>query len=101
MLMMLISMGGSTLSKEMMDAHGYAPDIATSSAFVQRRDNILPLAFEFLLQEFISSCANIKRYKGYRLLANDGSSLIISYDLDDTDTYFQNTPDAKGSNLLH
>jgi len=101
MLMMLISMGGGTLSKELMDAHGYTPDVATSSAFVQRRDKILPLAFEFLLQEFTSSCANIKRYKGYRLLANDGSSLNISHDLDDTDTYFQNTPDSKGFNLLH
>jgi hypothetical protein len=101
MLMMLISMGGSALSKELMDAQGYTPDVVTSSAFIQRRDKILSLAFEFLLQEFTSSCANIKRYKGYRLLADDGSSLNVSHDPNDTDTYFQNSPDSKGFNLLH
>jgi|GEM_PF-2949474 len=69
MLMTLISMGGNTLSKELMDCQGYTPDVATSSAFVQQRDKILPLAFEFLLQQFTSSCAKVKYYNGYRLIA--------------------------------
>jgi len=77
MMMTLISMGGNTLSKELMDYQGYDPDVATSSAFVQQRGKILPLAFEFLLQQFTSFCANIKYCNGYRLLAVDGSSLNI------------------------
>ena len=101
MMMTLISMGGNTLSKELMDCQGYAPDVATSSAFVQQRDKILPLAFEFLLQHFTSSCAKVKYYNGYRLFAVDGSSLNISHDPNDVDTYYQNTPKIKGFNQMH
>ena len=101
MLMMLVSMGGNTLSKELMDGQGYDPRVATSSAFVQQRDKILPLAFEFLLQQFTSSCANVKYFNGYRLLAVDGSSLNISHNPNDSDTYYRNAPHVKGFNQMH
>ena len=45
MIKQIICMGGNTLTKELMDAYGYDPDCATSSAFVQQRDKILPQAF--------------------------------------------------------
>jgi hypothetical protein len=57
---LLISMGGNTLYKELMDAQGYDLNTVTTSAFVQRRDKILPLAFESLLHEFSSSCLKFK-----------------------------------------
>ena len=101
MIKQLVCMGGNTLTKELLDAYHYNPDTVTSSAFVQQRAKILPIAFEFLLQEFTSSCMQAKTYNGYRLLAGDGSSLNISHDPTDTDTYYKRTSDAKGYNLLH
>lgn len=98
---LLISMGGNTLYKELMDAQGYDLNTVTTSAFVQRRDKILPCAFEFLLNEFTTSCAKFKKHQGYRLLAIDGSSLNISHDPFESETYFQNKPDWDGFNLLH
>jgi hypothetical protein len=101
MIKQLVLMGGNTLAKELMDSYGYDPNTVTSSAFIQQRAKILPLAFEFLLQNFTSSCTQIKKYNGYRLLAGDGSSLNISHDPLDADTYYRRNSDSKGYNLLH
>ena len=65
----LLSMNGNSIYKELLDYCGYTPDIATSSAFVQQRDNILPIAFEFLLKEFNQSFEDYTTYERYRLLA--------------------------------
>ena len=101
MVKQIICMGGHTLTKEIMDTYGYDPDSATSSAFVQQREKILPQAFEFLLHDFTATCANIKRYKGYRLLAGDGSSLNIAHNPSDTETYYRMKNTSQGYNLVH
>jgi hypothetical protein len=98
---LLISMGGNTIYKELLEAQGYNTETATSSAFVQQRDKILPFAFEFLLNEFTQSYTAVKKHRGYRLFAVDGSDLHIATDPEDPDTYFQTKPNAKGYNLLH
>lgn len=54
-----------------------------------------------MLHEFTQSCTDIKKYKGYRLIAVDGSDLHIATDPDNPDTYFRNGPDKNGFNLLH
>ena len=97
----LLSMGGNSIYKELLDAQGYDVNTATAPAFVQQRDKILPFAFEFLLHEFTRSFSDTKKYKGFRLLAVDGSDLHIATDPDNLDTYFQNHADEKGYNLLH
>jgi hypothetical protein len=56
---------------------------------------------EFLFHEFTQSHTDIKHYRGYRLLAVDGSDFHIATDPTDTNTYFQSQPDTKGFNLLH
>lgn len=98
---LLISMGGNSIYKELLEAQGYDIKTATSSAFVQQRDKILPCAFEFLLHEFTKTHTDIKTYRGYRLLAADGSDLHIATNPHDSDTFYQNSPDGKGYNLLH
>ena len=100
-LHMLISMGGNSIYKELLDAQGYDVDTATSSAFVQQRDKILPCAFEFLLHRFTHSYSDIREYRGYRLLAADGSDLHFATNPHDPDTFYQNSQDGKGYNLLH
>ena len=98
---MLISMGGNSLYKELLEAHGYDPDTATTSAFIQQRDKILPSAFEYLLHEFTQSHSAIKKHRGYRLLAADGSDLHIPTNPEDSETYYVCNPIGNGHNLLH
>ncbi|WP_166246591.1 IS4 family transposase [Paenibacillus turpanensis] len=98
---LLISMGGNSIYKELLESQGYDVNTATTSAFVQQRNKILPSAVEFLFHKFTKSYTDLKDYRGYRLLAIDGSDLHIATNAADTDTYFQSQPNAKGYNLLH
>lgn len=104
MVKLLISMGGNSIYKELLESQGYNAETATTSAFVQQRDKILPTAFEFLLNEFTKTHQDIKTHRGYRLyrlLVADGSDLHSPTNPFDTDTFFQNHPGEKGYNLLH
>ena len=101
MINILLSMGGNTICKELLESQGYSENVATTSAFVQQRGKILPAALEFIFQEFIKSIPTPITFHGYRLLADDGSDLHIATDPNNTDTYFQNTPTSKGFNLIH
>jgi hypothetical protein len=98
---LLLSMGGNSIYKELLESQGYDVNTATAAAFVQQRDKILPFAFEFLFHEFTRSFSDTKKWKGFRLLAVDGSDLHIAADPDNPDTYFRNRTDEKGFNLLH
>ena len=98
---LLISMGGNSICKELLEAQDYDVNTATSSAFVQQRDKILPRAFEYLLQKFTRFHLGIKKYRGYRLLAVDGSDLHIPTNPDDADTHYNSNPNGRGHNLLH
>jgi hypothetical protein len=100
-MQLLISMGGNSLYKEILESQGYDVNTATTSAFVQQRNKILPSAVECLFHKFTQSHTDIKDYSGYRLIAIDGSDLHIATDPADTDTYFQSQPNTKGYNLLH
>lgn len=100
MLKMLISMEGGSLAKELLDFHNFDPDTATTSAFIQQREKLLPCAFEFLLHEF-TAMAPPKYFHGYRLLAVDGSDIHIPTNPVHEDSYFSGGDYAKGYNLLH
>ena len=95
----LVSMGGNTIYKELLEAGNYGKDVATSSAFVQQRSKILPTAFSQLLRDFSQTCMEVKRYKGYRLLAVDGSDLVITSDSGDIESLQKNQYCT--FNLLH
>ena len=101
MLRLLLVMGGGSLQTELYKHEGYAVNTATSSAFIQQRDKIQPLAFEYILHEFTPASAKAKRYKGFRLLSVDGSDLHTPTNPKETDSYFQLHPDEKGYNLMH
>jgi Transposase DDE domain len=100
-MQLLISMGGNSIYKELLESQGYDVNTATTSAFVQQRNKILPSAVESLFHKFTHSYKDIKLYRGYRLLAIDGSDLHIATDPADKDTFFQSQPNTKGYNLLH
>ena len=96
-----LSMGGNSLTSELMEYFDYDVDMASSSAFIQQRNKLSPFAFEFLFNEFTHSFQDLKTYEGFRLLAVDGSDLNIYHNPDDADTYFQSIPSSKGFNQLH
>jgi hypothetical protein len=100
-LQLLISMGGNSIYKELLELHGYDVNTATTSAFIQQRDKILPCVFEYLLHEFTQTHSDIQTYQGYRLLAADGSNLLIPTNPEDLDTHYKNSLEGKGYNILH
>lgn len=94
-------MGGGPLRDELMEHFGCTPALVSVSAFVQQRDKILPEAIEFLFQEFTRQSQKQKLYKGYRLLAADGSDLLFSANPNDKLSYFPGVNGQKHYNLLH
>ncbi len=101
MLNILLSMGGNSLKVELMKYFSFEVETATSSAFVQQREKILPEALEFLFHKFTSSSVNPKYYEGYRMFAVDGSDLSIAHNQEDLENHFVAAENAKGYNLLH
>lgn len=97
---MILSMGSQNLNHELMSYFGYHPSTASTSAFIQQREKILPAAFEFLLSEFTNSFDDLKEFNGYRLLAVDGTDLSITHNPEDVDTY-KHPHSEKGFNSLH
>ena len=73
----------------------------TPSALRQQRDKILPEAFEFLFREFADMRDDTALYRGYRLLAADGSDLAIAPDPSDFDSYYPGANGQKHYSLLH
>lgn len=101
MIKSLIEMEGSTLDYELLKLFNFQLDIPSASAFIQQRAKLRPEVFDYIFQEFNQCFPCTKRFKGYRLLACDGSDLNISRNPEDTENYFQSNPDEKGFNLLH
>lgn len=99
----MLSMGSSSLNKELLDYFSYSHDTASSSAFVQQRDKIKPAAFQFLFNEFTSSATpkNRKNWNGYHLLAVDGTTLLLPRNQHQTFTFLKPNPESRGQNQLH
>ena len=97
----MLTMEGKTLRDELLEYFDFDSSAPSNSAFNQRRAQILPEAFEFLFQEFTKSFHDNAAYKGFRLIACDGSDLCIANNPKDETTYFQPLPDSKGFNQLH
>ena len=100
-LEILVSMGGGSLRNELIDYFHCSADTASTSAFVQRRAQLLPEAMEYLFHQFNEVTAKERLYKGYRLLAADGSDLQIFADPKDVDSYYPGTNGQKHYSLLH
>lgn len=99
-LKFMITMQGNSLKTELYNYFDFGDDIPTNSSFNQRCAQILPEALEFLFKEFTRTLGQ-KQYRGYRLLACDGSNLYIAHNPDDKSTYSQSLPTSKGYNQLH
>ena len=62
-LMFLISMGGKTLNKELLEYCNFNDFSPTDSAFIQQRSKIRLYAFEHLLKKFNKKLPFVKTHK--------------------------------------
>ncbi len=100
-LRLLVKMGGHSLRDEMLDCLDFKEIPASVSALVQQRSKILPEALEYLFRDFTNRCQKTKLYKGYRLLAVDGSDLQFTANPNDPLSYFPGTNGQKPYSFLH
>ncbi len=101
MLYSVLSMGGKDLKNEMMNFFDFSASMPTVSAFVQQRKKISSRAFEAIFKDFTQSCYTPSLYKGYRLLAVDGSDLHIPTNKEENLSYYPGANGQKPYNLLH
>ena len=99
----ILAMEGRSLNNELLYQSGCAMETPTSSAFIQQRNKINYKAFESLFHDFTAMAAkdNIQLFKGYRLLAVDGSDIQIASDPTDYESHVQGKEGNKPYNLLH
>ena len=83
---LIISMGPSSIKEEMFDYFGLDIDTVSAPGFVESRVKIKDEAFKYLLDYMNKAYPCNKTYKGYRLLAVDGSDITIPTDINDYQT---------------
>lgn len=77
---LILSLGSNSLGHEIGEFFEYKEGFPTVSAFVQQRKKLDYTALKYLFHEF-NARSNLEPtlYKGYRLLAIDGSDLSLPY----------------------
>ena len=102
----ILFMGANAIKDELNDLFLFEGTPSTS-AFVQQRQKIKADAFEFLFKTFNKKIQTTKGclFKGYKLLAIDGSTIPISHNPNDPDTHMKlsrkNGEPCKGYNAFH
>jgi len=101
MIKCILTMSGKSLNGELMDYFNMNISMPTVSAFVQQRDKINYCTFEKLFHSFTNTIDEQNLYKGFRLLAIDGSDLHVPSNRKETESFYQNSKGYKPFNLLH
>ena len=96
MIKFLLSMSGGSLQKELYKA-GIS---AGKSAFSQRRNQISNLDFFDILERFNQTNSNLKTYKGFRVLAADGTCVNLPRN-PNAESFVQNASNPRGYNQFH
>lgn len=97
----ILQMSGGSLNHELLDYYECKKETPTASAFVQQRSKISSKAFEDLFFYFSKATTRNLTFKGFRLLAIDGSDLHIPTNPKDKDSYFAKKNDQRPYNLIH
>ena len=101
MMYSILFMSGKDLKCELMDFFELDKELPTVSAFVQQRNKISTTAFETLFHQFTNSFPQQKLYKGYRLIAVDGSDLHTPTNPQEKSCYYPGTNGQRPYNLMH
>ncbi len=78
----LLAMQGKTISDELLNFFDYKLDTPSASAFVQARNKLDRNTMQTLFHRFVSTSEVHETYKGFRLLAADGSEFSIPQNKD-------------------
>lgn len=97
----LLAMEGKSLNNELMQYFKCSKDTPSASAIVQCRSKMLPEAMAFLFRRFASEFGSENTYKGFRLLAVDGSDVHVPTNPNDTNSFFAPKNGRKPYNLVH
>ena len=98
----VISMETGSLKDELLKLNDYSVDTPTASAFIQARSKIRVEAFQILFDRFNEKTHKDKLFKGYRLLAIDGSVLPIDNTIYDEEiTELRHGTTAKAYSAYH
>lgn len=96
LLWLLVSMEGGSLAKEL---HSMRVD-ATSAAFSQRRAQLMPDACREVFRRFNAACNDPETYRGYRVLAVDGTSVNMPRN-PNAPSFVCNNGAPEGYNQMH
>ena len=86
----IIQMQSKSLNSELCEYFTDLNFLPTSSALSQQRDKLDISAFQRIMYLFVNAFDDYKTWKGYHILACDGSDVNIAYDEKDEDTKRQN-----------
>ena len=90
------------MGKELLDYFNFDTNTPTVSAYTQQRAKVLPEAFEYLFKSFTAAnIRNTHNYRGFKLIACDGSNLSIAYNPNDSDTSWVSNQYGDTANHLH
>ena len=90
----LLSCGASSMKKELYEYFDYDIDTVSLPGFIRSRAKIDEPAFMELMDRMNKAYPCNKKYKGYRLLAVDGSDLAIEKDENDKASLNRNQKDS-------
>ena len=97
-----LNSGGCTMGKELLDYFDFDVNTPTVSAYTQQRAKVLPEAFEYLFKSFTAAnTSNNHNYHGFKLIACDGSDLIIANNPNDAETSWACNQYVDSANHLH
>ena len=98
----LLAMEGGTLTTELLKHFGCSPDTASASALVQQRKKLAPETFPALFDLFVHKTQPLnKLYKGFRLLAADGSDIRIPSNPEHTASHYPGTNGQASGRMDH
>ncbi len=97
----ILSFGGGTLTNELLKINKFSLSTPSSSAFVQQRNKISPEAFFSLFLMVSNSFGKNLRYKGYRLMAVDGSHVHVPTNPQDADSFVKCKESERPHNEFH
>lgn len=75
--------------------------LPSPSAIIQRRNQVKSSAFQHLFHLFTGKIDELKLFRGYRLLAFDGSRINLPYNPSDSETFIPCIRGRKGTNQIH
>ena len=97
-----LNSGGCTMSKELLEYFDFDADTPTVSAFTQQRAKVSSDAFKYLFETFTArNLPSQNTYRGYGLIACDGSNLTIASNPNDSATLWKQNQYKSVSNHLH